>query len=273
MQVGLHLPQFGRAAAPGAVQRIAAAAEALGYDDVWASDHLVVPAEQRYPPPYLYDPLQTLAFAAASTRQIKIGTSVLVLPQYASPLALANTLASLDNLSDGRLILGVGIGWSQGEYEALNAPFSDRGARLDDIIGLFRAAWSDDPINYDGRFYKVNDIRLLPKPAHRIPIWIGGSSERALARAAALGDGYHGINVKASDARRLVDSLRERRPEPEFTISMRLTVPPTRTGAEVATDLAAYADAGVQHCVLVPESGDDSTWLECATQWAAGLEP
>src|ERR1700716_1249765 len=143
MRIGIHLPQFGRAAVPGAVERAARSAEELGFDDVWVSDHLVIPKDQSYPAPYLYDPLISLAFAAAATSTIGIGTSVLVGPQYASPLALANSLATLDNMSEGRLTVGIGIGWSRAEYEALHAPWDHRGARLDEIIDLLRTAWRD----------------------------------------------------------------------------------------------------------------------------------
>src|SRR5436190_730145 len=110
MRVGIHLPQFGRAATAGSVERAAKLAEDLGFDDVWVSDHLVVPAGQPYPSPYLYDPLVALSFAAAATSTVGLGTSVLVGPQYPSPLAVANTLSTLDHMSAGRLTLGIGIG-------------------------------------------------------------------------------------------------------------------------------------------------------------------
>ena len=140
MQIGIHLPQFGRALARHGVERAARDAEQLGFSHVWVSDHLVNPKEQPYPAPYILDPLQTLAFAAAVTEQIGIGTSVLVGPQYASPLGLANTLASLDFMSGGRLTVGIGIGWSQREYDALGGHFDHRGARLDEMIRLFRTS-------------------------------------------------------------------------------------------------------------------------------------
>jgi alkanesulfonate monooxygenase SsuD/methylene tetrahydromethanopterin reductase-like flavin-dependent oxidoreductase (luciferase family) len=150
MRFGIHLPQFGRAAVAGGVEQAARSAEEFGFDDVWVSDHLVIPKDQPYPSPYLYDPLVSLSFAASATSTIGLGTSVLVVPQYTSPLALANTLATLDNMSQGRLIVGVGIGWSQAEYKALHAPFDHRGARIDEIIDLFRTVWRDDPASHEG---------------------------------------------------------------------------------------------------------------------------
>src|ERR1019366_325213 len=179
MRLGIHLPQFGRAAVAGAVEDVARRAESVGFDGVWVRDHLVVPVGQPYPSPYLYDPLMALAFAAAVTDRIGIGTSVLVAPQYTSPLALANSLASLDSLSNGRLTVGAGIGWSAAEYAALGASFDHRGQRLEEILSLWRASWQDDPVSHEGDYYPFRDVRLLPKPARPIPIWLGGASDAA----------------------------------------------------------------------------------------------
>src|SRR4029079_9092763 len=112
--------------------------------DVWVSDHIVHPAAQTYPSPHLFDPLVTLTWAAAVTEHVGLGTSVLVFPQH-NPLTLANTLASLDALSGGRVIIGAGVGWSAAEFEALGYRFEDRGARTDEILDLLRVAWREDP--------------------------------------------------------------------------------------------------------------------------------
>ena len=161
MRIGIHLPQFGRAISIGGIQRAATQAEALGFDDVWVSDHLVVPADQSYPGPYLYDPLMALAFAGAVTTRVGLGTSVLVATQYPSPLAVANSLASLDYLSGGRLIAGAGIGWSQAEYEALGARL--RPARPE--------AGGDHLVVADGLAGRSGHPRrpLLPLPGHPGP--------------------------------------------------------------------------------------------------------
>lgn len=262
MRVGMHLPQFGRAAVAGAVEQAAQLAEELGFDDVWVSDHLVVPKDQSYPSPYLYDPLIALTFAAATTSAVGLGTSVLVGPQYPSPLALANSLASLDNMSRGRLTVGVGIGWSAAEYEALHAPFDHRGARLDEIIDLFRTAWRDDPATHDGRFYPFSDVRVLPKPAHDIPVWVGGRSDGAYVRATTRADGFHGVGVGPEDAKALVERLRASRPDDAFTISLRVpwdgnTMEPD----EIRAQFQAYGTAGVQHVVIAPERGYADSWL------------
>ena len=261
MRLGIHLPQFGRAAVAGAVEDVARRAESLGFDDVWVSDHLVVPVGQPYPSPYLYDPLMALAFAAAVTDRIGIGTSVLVAPQYTSPLALANSLASLDSLSNGRLTVGAGIGWSAAEYAALGASFDHRGQRLEEILSLWRASWQDDPVSHEGDYYPFRDVRLLPKPARPIPIWLGGASDAAIDRAVRLADGYHAIGLEPEAAGEVVRRIRSRRPDESFTVSLRLPWDERTDDAVVRDDLARYQAAGVQHLHYAPERGDREAWL------------
>jgi len=272
MRIGIHLPQFGKAIAPGGVQRAAEAAEDLGFDDLWVSDHLVNPKEQPYPAPYILDPLQTLAFAAAVTERVGIGTSVLVGPQYTSPLALANTLATLDAMSAGRLTLGIGIGWSQREYDALGASMAQRGARLDEMIDLFRCVWENDPADFSGTYYSsFEQIRVLPMPAHRIPIWIGGGADAAVERA-LRNDGYHAMDVKPEDTRALVDRLRGARPDPEFAVSMRVSwnLKDVAVG-EIADKVAAYRDAGIDAVHVSPDRGDLESWLQTQAALAAAV--
>jgi probable F420-dependent oxidoreductase len=269
---GIHLPQSGRASGPEAIRRVARLAEDLGFDDVWVSDHLVVPASQNYPTPYLYDPLLTLAYAAAETRAIGLGTAVLVVPQY-QPVQLANSLASLDALSSGRLRLGVGVGWSEAEYTALGQPFHDRGRRMDEIIPLLRTCWRDDPVNFAGEFYRIDGIRLLPKPVHEIPIWVGGRSEAAFHRACTLADGYQALGLSVEQAGPVVARARRDRPEDSFTISL-------RTGWDVLgmePDLIrrerdGFEAAGIQHVVATPWRRDIEEFVEAVERLAGLLE-
>jgi probable F420-dependent oxidoreductase len=272
MRFGFHLPQFGRAIVAGGIERAAVQAEELGYDDVWVSDHLIVPADQAYPVPYLYDPLMALAFAAAATNRIGIGTSVLVATQYTSPLALANTLASLDHLSGGRLTVGAGIGWSGAEYEALGAGFDHRGERLEEILALWQTAWHDDPATHVGTYYPFKQMRVLPKPAHEIPVWLGGTSELALQRALRLAQGYHGIGVEPGGAAVLVERIRRDRPDESFIISLRVPCDPRLDEAEVRAAVGQYAAAGVQHLLFTPDRGDLETWLAGMAQLARQLD-
>ena len=261
MRVGVHLPQYGRVASADAVQRAARHAEDLGFADVWVSDHIVHPAEQSYPSAHLLDPLVTLTWAAAVTQRVTLGTSVLVLPQH-NPLELANALATLDLMSGGRVLVGAGVGWSQREFEALGYGFADRGARTDEIIALLRAAWRDDPASFHGAHYDFTDVRVLPKPAHDIPIWIGGSSERAFRRGVELGDGYQIIGVTPDEAKPVVERLRRDRPEESFTISLRTGWDPQgMETAKIRDEHAAFAEAGVQHVVSAPWRTDVDEWL------------
>jgi probable F420-dependent oxidoreductase len=272
MRIGIHLPQFGKAITPGGVQRAASEAEQEGFDDVWVSDHLVNPQEQAYPAPYILDPLVTLALAAGATERIGLGTSVLVGPQYTSPLALANSLASLDAASGGRLTLGIGIGWSKREYEALGASFSDRGPRLDEMIRLFRTVWEHSTADFDGAFYpSFEKIRVLPLPAHRIPIWIGGGADAAIERA-LRNDGYHAIGLSPEQFAEVVTRLRARRPDDDFVISLRVSWDlTTKDPREMADEAQAYRDAGCGALHISPERGDLDTWLHGQAEAARAL--
>jgi probable F420-dependent oxidoreductase len=273
MQIGIHLPQYGRVAGPDAMTRAATHAEQLGFAGLWVSDHIVQPAAQDYPSPYLYDPLVTLTWAAAVTERIGLGTSVLVVPQH-NPLELANMLASLDSLSGGRLIAGVGVGWSQGEYEALGYDFHDRGARLDEILRLWRAAWDDDPVTFHGDHYSFDDIRVLPKPAHRIPIWVGGSGERAHRRAVEHGDGFHLIGVTPEEAAAPIERLRRDRPEDAFVISLRTGWDPQGMDPDrIRRERDEYEAAGVSYVVAAPWRTDIDDWLRSMDRLADLVGP
>lgn len=261
LRVGVHLPQYGRVASATAVTRAARHAEELGFADVWVSDHTVHPAAQDYPSPYLYDPMVTLSWAAAVTERVGLGTSVLVVPTH-EPVGLANALASLDNLSGGRVVLGVGVGWSAAEYRALGYGFRDRGRRLDEALDLFRAVWADDPVTFHGEFSELEDVRVLPKPARAIPIWVGGSSDAAHRRAIARGDGFQLISVTPEEAAPVVARLRSERPDPGFTISLRTGWDPQGMDhGRIVEERAAFAEAGVQHAVAAPWRNDLDAWL------------
>ncbi len=265
LRLGIHLPQYGRAAGPDAITRVARAAEDLGFEDVWISDNIVHPAAQSYPSPFLYDPLVTLTWAAATTTRVGLGTSVLVLPHH-HPLALANALASLDALSGGRVTVAAGTGWSEAEFDALGQQFARRGARTDEIIRILRACWTEDPVDFAGEFYAVDDIRVLPQPAHPIPIWIGGSGERAYKRAAALGDGFHAIGLHEDDIGPVVERIRRDHPDPSFTFSLRTGWDPQGMEPDqIKRERDAFEAAGVQHIVSAP-------WRQTADEWIRSME-
>ncbi|MEY2433911.1 MAG: hypothetical protein QOC92_3636 [Acidimicrobiaceae bacterium] len=269
MRVGIHLPQYGRVASAKAITRAAQHAEELGFADVWVSDHIVHPAEQSYPSPHLYDPIVTLTWAAACTTRVNLGTSVLVVPMH-NPLELANILASIDSLSAGRVIAGVGVGWSEAEYEALGYRFHDRGRRLDETIDLLRAVWRDDPVSFHGEFISFDNIRVLPKPAHDIPLWVGGGSEAAYRRAVEKGDGFQAVGIDPPAAGGVVERIRRDRPEESFTISTRTGWDPQGMDPGLITEERdAFAAAGVQHVVAAPWQKDIDAWLHSMDLLAA----
>ena len=261
MRFGIHLPQYGRAAGPSEIADAARAAEDLGFDDVWVSDHVIQPAAQGYPSPYLYDPLLTLAWAAAATTQIGLGTSVLVASQY-HPLWLANATASLDALSGGRLKLAIGVGWSEAEFAALGQDFHTRGKRTDEILDILAACWDTDPSSYHGDFYTFDDLRVLPKPAHPIDLWIGGGSEPAYRRAQRAA-GFQLIGLKPDTVAEPIARLRRDHPDPStFTVSLRTGWDPQGMDPdEIARERDAFEQAGVQHVVAAPWQTDGPRWL------------
>src|ERR1700731_3459867 len=172
MELGIHLPHIGRKASPENIKRSAMQAAELGLADVWVSEHIIVPKDANYPPsPNFWDPVLTLTWAAACTERVRLGTSVLVLPMR-HPLPLAKELATLQNLSGGRFILGAGVGWLEAEFEALGVPFHERGRRMDEGIAMMRAVWSDDPVTFEAKYIPavIEEMRMQPKPEKPIPI-------------------------------------------------------------------------------------------------------
>src|SRR4051794_30665117 len=261
MRLGIHLPQIGRKAGPEAIRRAAVQAEELGFADVWTSEHIILPTGAPYPPsPSFYDPVLALTWAAAYTSRVGLGTSVLVLPMR-HPLPLAKELATLQNLSGGRLILGAGVGWLEAEFEALGVPFRERGRRMDEGIAMMRAVWGDDPVSFPANTIPavIDNMRMLPKPEKPIPIWIGGTSEPALKRALRL-DGWHGSRCTPEQAVPLVARLRGERPGPEFAISLRYGWD-GRDPSALRARLQAYKEAGVEHVLIEPFDREIGDWL------------
>jgi probable F420-dependent oxidoreductase len=274
MRIGIHLPHIGRKAGPEAIRRAAIQAEELGFADVWSSEHIIIPRGARYPPSAIfYDPVLTLTWAAAFTKKVGLGTSVLVLPMR-HPLPLAKELATLQNLSEGRLILGAGVGWLEAEFAALGVPFRERGRRMDEGIAMMRAVWKEDPVTFPTRHIPavIEDMRMLPQPVKPIPIWIGGSSEAALARAVHLANGWHGSRLSLEAAAPVVRRLREQRPESDFVISVRYGWDGKDDNA-LAARLAGYGEAGIEHVLVEPTERALHDWLRAVERVARAAEP
>ena len=273
MRVGIHLPHIGRKSGPGAIRRAAIQAEELGFADAWTSEHIIIPKGAPYPPSAIfYDPVLTLTWAAAFTKRIGLGTSVLVLPMR-HPLPLAKELATLQNLSEGRLILGAGVGWMEAEFAALGVPFRERGRRMDEGIAMMRAVWGEDPVTFRAHHIPavIEEMRMLPQPVTPIPIWIGGSSEAALARAIRLADGWHGSRLSPEQAMPIVRRLREQRPEPEFAISLRYGWD-GKDDSTLRTRLSSYGGVGVEHVLIEPAERELEDWLHAVERVARAAE-
>jgi probable F420-dependent oxidoreductase len=193
VKLGICLPHYGRPIEPSRLVQLAARAEEAGLDSVWVTDHVVVPRDASliYRSDML-DPLAVLPWLAGVTERIALGTSVIVLP-YRSPLPVAKLLASVDVLSGGRLIVGVAVGWVEGEFEALGVPFRERGRRTDEAIELFRAVWTQEYPEIKTATHRLSGVKASPMPLQkpRPPILVGGASDAAMRRAARLGDGWH----------------------------------------------------------------------------------
>lgn len=206
MDFGLHLPASSANVSAAELVRFAQRAEALGFYYLTIADHVIVPKNISIPYPYTVDGkypgagyhleiLTTMSFLAGATRRIRFVTSVMIAP-YRNPIITAKMLASLDVLSGGRVIVGLGVGWMKEEFDNLaTPPFAERGRVTDEYIGAFRELWTSDHPRFSGRFCNFSDIVFLPKPVQKpaIPIWIGGHSKQAIRRAARLGDGWHPI--------------------------------------------------------------------------------
>jgi probable F420-dependent oxidoreductase len=254
MEYAIALPQGGRAAGRDPIRETAALAEELGYSHLWVNDHVTSPkGQESHISPFMFDPMMTAATAAAITSSIGVGIQ-LTIPYY-EPLWLANALASLDQLSGGRILVSTGVGWSPEEFAALSSDFSTRGARADEIIGILRRAWTGEYVQIDTAHYQSPLVKIAPKPAHPIPIWVSGTSERAYRRAVELGDGFHAHAVQditAENVEAKVARIRRDRPDESFTVSVYTWEwdLSRRSAADVLAERDAFAAGGVQHVVI-----------------------
>lgn len=275
MKFGIHLPQSGPAASADAISAVAKHAEDLGFDDVWVSDHVVLPRGASYPPSsYILEPFIALTWAAAASERIGLGTTVLVLP-LRPPVLLAKMIGSLDILSGGRVTVGAASGWLKEEFDALGVPFEQRGARTDETIDVMRRCWQDDPIDAEAKLtgVKLVEMRAKPQPERHIPIWVGGHSEAAFRRAIRVGDGWHGAFQSPEQTAPMVSRLRSERPDPDFTLSMRASWDALRDdGSQISRELDQFREAGIQHIVAEPIQRDRDAWLRCGEAFAKLFE-
>lgn len=252
--LGLFMINAYACADPIGAARVAALAEGLGYDTLWAADHVVLPRPRVDPSPMdpadpLLDPIVALTHLAAHTSRIALGTGCVVLPQR-NPLVLAKQLASLDVVSGGRLIFGLAVGYLEPELRAVGVPMAGRGARADEYLAAMRALWYDDEPVYHGDHVDFAGVQARPRPLQRpVPIVVGGHSPAAHRRAVEVADGWFGFMLGLRAAAAQVSALREvsagRRDAP-----LHISVAPSRRLDPEG--VRAYADLGVDRLIVVP---------------------
>jgi len=198
MKFGVVLPTFWPEASPDAVRNVAVRVEELGYDSIWAADHVMVARSDTAQFHSVLEALTVLSWVAAFTKRVTIGTSVLVLPQRNAVL-VAKQVATLDALSNGRIILGVGAGWSELEFAYLGSPFDERGAVMNEAIALMRHLWEGNEEPFAGNHFAVRDHSFAPLPVQQggPEVWVGGNTRAAMRRAARIGDSWHGGTAMA----------------------------------------------------------------------------
>jgi probable F420-dependent oxidoreductase len=304
MEFGLHLPASSAAVTAQDLIRFVHNAETLGFYCITVADHVIVPKNISIPYPYTVDgkypgtgyhleTLMTMGFLAGATQRIRFVTSVMIAP-YRNPIITAKMLASLDVLSQGRVIVGLGVGWMKEEFDNLQTPnFAERGKVTDEYIHAFRELWSQDNPSFNGKYCRFRDIVFLPKPVQQpaIPIWIGGHSKQAIRRAARLGDGWHPIGgvptipLEPEDLKRdlalLAEYARAAGRDPKnihialkgslFDKEKRIAGRRRHfmgSAEEIASDIRAYRDVGVNTMIFDVRRPSFSETLE-RMEWMA----
>ena len=274
MQFGVCVPHYGKSVNVENILETARHAEELGFDSVWVTDHLLVHRmEEIIYRQNMLEPMALLSHLAAVTRRVRIGTSVIILP-YRHPIAVAKMLATIDQLSGGRLIFGVGAGWMEEEFSALGRPYAERGAMSDENLQLIKELWAKEELSFEGTYTRFRDMQTSPRTVQqpRPPIWVGGNSRRALRRVAELGDGWHATGTTPEavrDAQAVLQRLWEKNNRPGSPVlSMRISFSlegvstqvlsfPSRGRAslrgsiqQVVDTICQYKEAGVAHVAL-----------------------
>ncbi len=289
MKFGIAVPNFGLYANREQILEISGLAEELRYDSLWVSDHVVIPASHKVFGDTFHDPLVTLAYIAAGTDKLELGTSVMVLP-YRNPIVLGKMVSTLDTLSRGRVILGVGTGWIEDEFEALGVNFKERGPVTDEYIEILKELWTSEKPEYNGKYLEFSNIKFLPKPERKPhpPLWVGGESAGAMKRAVKYGDGWHPVGLTPGAFREKAEYLKSLQPaekKDSFVMSLRRNIE-INDGREFSADdtlrggrekitkgIREYRDAGVAHLVLYILAGDYKGILNTLRVFAGEIKP
>lgn len=258
MKIGLFGINTGPCANPEVAAEVARAAEAAGLDSVWTGEHVVLPDPQAPPSPAppempMLDPAASLAFLAGHTSTLRLATGIIILPQR-NPVVLAKELASVDVVSGGRLLFGLGAGYLRPEFDAIGASFDDRGARTSEAIEVLRALWTQENPHFEGRFWSFAGIQARPRPVQKPhpPIVVGGHSPPAYRRAVAQGNGWYGFALDLDAARASLEGLREAAKRVERPAALgELEISVTPSIPLDADAVAGYADLGVDRLVPI----------------------
>lgn len=293
MRFGVILPNFGKLGTREVNVELAQEAEALGFDSIWTTDHLMMPKGFEDPYGSVLESLVTLSYLAAVTERVRLGTSIVVLPQR-EPVLAAKQLATIDVLSGGRLIVGLGAGWSQDEFRFLGADFATRGARFDEYVRAMRELWTSPEPRFEGTYVSFSDVLFWPKPVQPggPPLWIGGSAASALRRAARFGDVWHASAASVESFAAGMQRVRELAGGRAIEGSLRIrtgfdrALPERRGGdgrvhstldgpaEEILARLRAYEAAGLSY--LVAHFGDENdrdSFLRDMRRFAAEVRP
>jgi probable F420-dependent oxidoreductase len=283
MRYGFCLPHHRSYATRDLILETARRGEALGYDTLWLSDHIVPPLGQQFRQVY-FEPLVLTGWVASATARVKLGYSVLVLP-YRNPVVLAKQLATIDVMAEGRIIVGVGVGTLEVEYRALGVPFNRRGRLANEYLRVIRELWTNEQPRFHGETVQVENVYSLPKPHQQPgpPIIVGGESVAAIRRAVELGDGWHPSTMPLPELADGIQSYKEMcaaigRPPGQISYRTRFGFqdaphdpsagprqPFFGTPAEIVADLETCAAAGVDELNIEP----GAPWIEAAAEWNA----
>jgi probable F420-dependent oxidoreductase len=286
MLIAVNLPNYGTLGTRESVATIAETAEALGYESVWTTDHVLVP--NSLPSGFfgnLLESLITLTFVAARTERIRIGTGILVLPQR-DPILVAKQVATLQHLSAGRLSVAVAVGYVEKEYELLRSSYTRRGVLLDEYLPALRELLEAQDPTFHGDIITFQDVYFSPRPLTRVPLFVGGSSAASLRRAAALGDGWYALKQTPEQIAAGLDTIRQLHPSPGFQTSLRIAtrvggpVPDAEPGqalqgsiSDVAVAASAFSAAGVDRLVIEPIASDVDDFLDQLRLFSAEVVP
>jgi len=273
MKFGVCIPHYGRAIDTDGLTEMAVESEQMGFDSVWVTDHIIVPHVIPDRPDIVYrynmlEPLTLLAHLGAVTKRVNIGTSVIILP-YRNPVVLAKAIATADVLSKGRVIFGAAIGWMEGEFQALGAPFANRGQMSNEYLRLLKELWTNPNPAFQGKYFQFSEVTFSPMPAQKPhpPIWIGGRSRAGVRRAVEFGDFWHPAQMGPQEVAKMAAYLRRysasvgRETPPQLSVRGRaLTfsntvasgdrLPLQGTTEDIIADVQGYAEAGVSHLIM-----------------------